>query len=100
MPPMSRTTNRFFRLKSIIALSIFKGLLSAGWLLAAPGADGTLHDLGLQEEGSLGDDPLSRLQAPGDFNDIVPVRWLGEDPLGAKAARHVLGEEYQIGVVL
>src|SRR4051794_35791959 len=85
MPPRSRITNRFFRLKSIVALSMGKRLRSfAGVvdLLAAPGADGALHDLGLQQEGPLGDDPLARLQPPGDLDHVVPVRRPGDDPLG------------------
>src|SRR4051812_819738 len=97
--PTSRTTNRFLRLASISALSI-AGLPPAGWSLAAPGADGALHDLGLEQEGPPGDDRLAGLEAPGDLDDVAAVGRLGDDAPGAIGPRLVEREEDQVGTVL
>src|SRR4051794_38414768 len=91
-PPTSRTTNRFLRLASISALSI-AGPPPAGWSLAAPGADGALHDLGLEQEGPLGDDRLAGLEAPGDLDDVAAVGRPGDDALGAIGPRLVERDE-------
>ena len=66
---------------------------------AAPGADGALHDLGLEQERPGRDDPLARLEAPGDLDDVAPVGRPGQDPLRA-VAPSLLGEEDEVGLVL
>src|SRR3954447_6006674 len=61
-----RTTKRFLRLKSMSALSTGE----PPWSVAAPGPDGPLCDLGLQEERPGRDDALAGLQAPGDLDEL------------------------------
>src|SRR4029077_4736207 len=81
-----RMMNRFFRLNPMRSLSIVGSSPGALRSIAAPGSDGTLRDLGLEQEGTLGDNLLARFEAPGHLHHIRSANGLGHDPLRTVSA--------------
>src|SRR4051812_38837399 len=98
-PARSRTTKRLFKLNPIRASSIVGPPRRPRRSVAAAGADAAAGDLGREQEGPVGDDPLPRLQPPGDLDDIAPAGRPGHDPLRPVAAP-LLREEHEVRPVL
>src|SRR5262249_39122665 len=91
----SSTTKRFFRLASMMALSIGRApRLATPRSVAAPGPDGALHDLGLEQERPGGDDLLPRHQAPAHLHGVGPAERHGANPLRPIDALLLLHEDH------
>ena len=90
MPARSRTTNRFFRLNPIRALSIGDDLsadVPRGFSRCRPAPSRPLNSSDLSMKAPRRDDPLARLPAPDHLDHVVALGRPGHDPLRAVGPR-------------
>src|SRR4051794_40144865 len=98
-PARSRTTKRLFKLNPIRASSIVGPPRWPRRSVAAAGTDAAAGDLGREQEGAVGHNPLARSQAPGDLDEVCPAGRPGHDSL-SPVASPLLRQEHEVGPVL